>query len=143
MTDSGLTAELQNSFNANPDLLYTYPTASQIQSFQAQFIALGVSESTVVVADSQAFNPGGSSTAAATTYLRGVGVSGAQIAVMGQMQTLQNHLAHPDTDGIPNPCPYEILSIIWAGLALITPPPLDFICALISIWYQFVALVFC
>lgn len=75
-------------------------------------------------------------------------MAGVQSATITQMQSMQSNLvAQPDFEIWPkntsNPCPYVVLSMIWAGLALITPPPIDFICALISLWYQFVSLVFC
>lgn len=40
-------------------------------------------------------------------------------------------------------CAYDVLAIVWAVAALFTPPPLDFACALISLYYQLVALFLC
>ena len=40
-------------------------------------------------------------------------------------------------------CPYAILAIAWAAIALMAPPPLDFVCLLISLYYQLIAVVMC
>lgn len=155
MQQSGTNNQMQSAVLANQSaILNTDPSPQTIQAFQDRSESAGANTSLgqmssiflTPVALRQEF----------LTELSGSGLLNIELQTSGGMLQIQNEiqaklgrsgvalvLASAHLERVHATCPYTILSIAWAVLALFSPPPLDVACALISIWFQLVAALFC
>jgi hypothetical protein len=159
MQQAGVNATIEQAINANQDLiLENNPSQTQITSIETEAQTYGsiapqasIQNCFVYTTDDcQAF----------LTTFQSTGMFGQELNTTASLHDLQQTffalstskaskklaIFRPGTAHLVRvsaKCPYAILGIAWAAIALVAPPPLDFACLLISLYYQLVAAVMC